>query len=297
MGDRLSWWRMAVQMRGSVVQTVLPRSVVCGLFAGLVVLVSKNGMQMVPPLKDNIIPSIVLGLLLVFRTNTAYDRFWEGRKCWGAISGGTRNLVRRILVSVEERSSEDRDHKVRSIQLLVALSFVTKHHLRQDPLCDEVRSLVGDDRWMQLGRGSNVPLEIAFWVGHYLQEQYRKDRLTIHELVGMMAILDNIMTAVGGCERILKTPMPLAYAIHLKQLLLIYCLFLPFQTVRDLGWFAIPVVMVVSFTLLGIEEIGLEIENPFGTDRNDLPLDAICKTIQSSAEDIMQLQWKVDDRS
>ena len=167
-------------MRGSVVQTVLPRSVVCGLFAGLVVILSKNGMQMVPPLKDNIIPSIVLGLLLVFRTNTAYDRFWEGRKCWGTISGGTRNLARRILVSVEERSSEDRDHKVRSIRLLVALSFVTKHHLRNDPLCDEVRFLVGDDRWIQLGRGSNVPLEIAFWVGHYLQEQYREDRLTIH---------------------------------------------------------------------------------------------------------------------
>ena len=284
-------------MRGSVVQTVLPRSIVCGLFAGLVVLLSKNGMQMVPPLKDNIIPSIVLGLLLVFRTNTAYDRFWEGRKCWGTISGGTRNLVRRILVSIDERSSEDRDHKVRSIRLLVALSFVTKHHLRNEPLCDEVRFLVGDNRWMQLGRGSNVPLEIAFWVGHYLQEQYREDRLTIHELTGMTAILDSMMAAVGGCERILKTPMPLAYAIHLKQLLLIYCLFLPFQMVRDLGWFAIPVVMVVSFTLLGIEEIGLEIENPFGTDRNDLPLDAICKTVRSSAEDIMQLQWKADDRS
>ena len=287
---------MAVQMRGSVVQTVLPRSIVCGLFAALVVVFSKSGMQMVPPLKDNIIPSIVLGLLLVFRTNTAYDRFWEGRKCWGTITGGTRNLARRILVGVDETSSEDRDHKVRSIRLLVALSFATKHHLRGEPLCDEVRSLVGENRWAQLGRGANVPLEIAFWVGHYLQEQYRKGRLTVHELVGMMAILDTMMGAVGGCERILKTPMPLAYAIHLKQLLLIYCLFLPFQTVRDLGWFAIPVVMVVSFTLLGIEEIGLEIENPFGTDRNDLPLDAICKTVRSSAEDIIQLHPGSADR-
>ena len=288
---------MAVQMRGSVVKRVLPRSMICGLFAALVVIFSKNGMQMVPPLRDNIIPSIVLGLLLVFRTNTAYDRFWEGRKCWGIITGGTRNLVRRILVAVEERSIEDRDHKVRSIRLLVALSFVTKHHLRGEPLCSEVRSLVGDDRWVQLGSGANVPLEVAFWVGHYLQEQYRKGRLTVHELMGMTEILDNIMGAVSGCERILKTPMPLAYAIHLKQLLLIYCLFLPFQTVRDLEWFAVPVVMIVSFTLLGIEEIGVEIENPFGTDTNDLPLDAICQTVRSSAEDIIQLQWGSDERS
>lgn len=288
---------MAVQMRGSVVKRVLPRSMICGLFAALVVIFSKNGMQMVPPLRDNIIPSIVLGLLLVFRTNTAYDRFWEGRKCWGTITGGTRNLVRRILVAVEERSIEDRDHKVRSIRLLVALSFVTKHHLRGEPLCSEVRSLVGDDRWVQLGSGANVPLEVAFWVGHYLQEQYRKGRLTVYELMGMTEILDNIMGAVSGCERILTTPMPLAYAIHLKQLLLIYCLFLPFQTVRDLEWFAVPVVMIVSFTLLGIEEIGVEIENPFGTDTNDLPLDAICQTVRSSAEDIIRLQSESNDRS
>lgn len=284
-------------MRGSVVKKVLPRSMICGLFAALVVILSKNGMQMVPPLKDNIIPSIVLGLLLVFRTNTAYDRFWEGRKCWGSITGGTRNLVRRILVAVDEHSIEDRDHKVRSIRLLVALSFAVKHHLRGEPLCSEVRSLVGDDRWAQLGHGANVPLEIAFWIGHYLQEQYRKGRLTVHELMGMTQILDNIMGAVGGCERILKTPMPLAYAIHLKQLLLIYCLFLPFQTVRDLGWFAVPVVMIVSFTLLGIEEIGVEIENPFGNDRNDLPLDKICETAWSSAENIIQLQCRADGRS
>jgi ion channel-forming bestrophin family protein len=290
MFDRGSWWWTVVQLKGSVVPKVLPRSLLCGLFALLVVVLSQQGMRMTLPLKDNLIPSIVLGLLLVFRTNTAYDRFWEGRKCWGTIIIGTRNLSRRIWVSVKEQSPDDRDHKVRSLRMLTALSFVTKHHLRGEPFSDQVRSLVGDDRWAQLGSSGNVPLEIAFWVGDYLQEQYRKGTLTIHELVGMTEILDGMVGAIAGCERILKTPIPLAYVIHLKQLLLIYCIFLPFQTVKDLGWFAVPVVTIVSFTLLGIEEIGVEIENPFGTDSNDLPLNGICETVRSNVEDLMRLE-------
>lgn len=89
------------------------------------------------------------------------------------------------------------------------------------------------------------------------------------------------------CERILLTPMPLAYGIHLRQLLLLYCLLLPFQIVSELNWWTAPIVMLVSFTLLGIEAIGVEIENPFGTDPNDLPLDIICRSIQNNVEDLM----------
>ncbi len=294
MLERGNWWRMAVQLRGSVVPTVFPRVLLCGLFSLLVVVLSQQGMRMSLPLKDNLIPSIVLGLLLVFRTNTAYDRFWEGRKCWGTIIIGSRNLSRRIWVAVEEQSPKDRDEKVQALRLIAALSFVTKHHLRSEPFSDQVRSLIGPDRWSLLGSGANVPLEIAFWIGSYLQDAYHKKYLTIHELVGMTEILDGMVGAVGGCERILKTPIPLAYAIHLKQLLLIYCFFLPFQTVKDLGWFSVPVVMIVSFTLLGIEEIGVEIENPFGSDSNDLPLDGICETVRSNLEDLMRLESGLD---
>jgi ion channel-forming bestrophin family protein len=129
----------------------------------------------------------------------------------------------------------------------------------------------------------------VFWISDYLQREYRSGHLNVNQLVAMTNMLDAIVGAIAGCERILKTPIPLAYAIHLKQLLLIYCLFLPFQTVKDLGWMAVPVVSIVSFTLLGIEEIGVEIENPFGTDSNDLPLDTICETVLGNVEDLMRL--------
>ncbi len=103
----------------------------------------------------------------------------------------------------------------------------------------------------------------------------------------MQNLLSSMVDTVGGCERILKTPIPLAYAIHLKQLLLIYCLLLPFQLINDLGWWTGAIVGLISFTLFDIEAIGIEIENPFGYDPNDLPLDAICITILRNIEDLI----------
>jgi putative membrane protein len=103
-------------------------------------------------------------------------------------------------------------------------------------------------------------------------------------------LLNNLVDTLGACERILRTPMPLAYAIHLKQLLLLYCLLLPFQVVDELRWWTAPAVALVSFTLFGIEAIGVEIENPFGTDPNDLPLDTICDTIERNIEDLISIE-------
>jgi putative membrane protein len=136
---------------------------------------------------------------------------------------------------------------------------------------------------------NNPPLEVAFWIGDYLQDQFSRDRLNPYQLANMHRLLDEMVIALGGCERILKTPIPMAYAIHLKQLLLIYCLLLPFPLVREIGWFTGPIVALVSFTLFGIEEIGIEIENPFGRDPNDLPLDAICSTMLRNIEDLITL--------
>lgn len=283
------WFRDAFKLRGSVIPAVLPRAIVCGLFGLVISVLHYYQVPVSLPVLASLIPNIVLGLMLVFRTNTAYERFWEGRKLWGGIVNTSRNLARQIWVIIQERDKSDRQEKQATLKLLVAFAVATKLHLRGEPLNSELEALVSPPRYQTIRMMHNPPLEIAFWIADYLQTQHRRDRLNLYQLNSMQTLLNQLIDMLGGCERILKTPIPLAYAVHLKQLLLIYCLTLPFQLVAQLSWWTSPVVVLISFTLFGIEEIGVEIENPFGHDANDLPLDAICKTMLVNIEDMMSL--------
>ncbi|WP_277875999.1 bestrophin family protein [Trichocoleus sp. FACHB-262] len=287
--EKRRWLQMALQLKGSVIPSVFPRTLLCGFFGVFISILFYFGLPVAQPIFANVIPSIVLGLLLVFRTNTAYERFWEGRKCWGHLVNTVRNLARQIWIGVVEQSPQERTNKIAALRLLVAFAVATKLHLRQEPVSSELEPLVQRSQYFKLQEMNHPPLEIAFWIGDYLQEQYSRDRVNPYQLSGMLHLLDEMVNALGGCERILKTPMPMAYAIHLKQLLLIYCLLLPFPLVAEIAWFTGPVVALVSFTLFGIEEIGIEIENPFGRDPNDLPLDAICSTMLRNIEDLITL--------
>lgn len=286
-GDNRPWFAIAFQLRGSVVASVLPRSLVCGGFGLIIYLLHHYKYPVSVPALTNLIPNIVLGLLLVFRTNTAYDRYWEGRKCWGTMIVSVRNLARQIWVAVLEPQPGDRSVKITTLRLLVAFAVATKLHLRQESINPELQNLLSADQFTKLPALHHPPLQIAFWIGDYLQVQHHRGCLNSHQLIAMHNLLDQLVAALSGCERILKTPMPLAYSIHLKQLLLLYCLSLPFQMVGTLGGWTVPVVILISFTLFGIEEIGIEIENPFGHDANDLPLDDICATMLRNIGDLI----------
>jgi putative membrane protein len=283
------WFETALQIKGSVIAAIYKRVLLCGAFGVLISLLYHLQIPVSQPILGTVIPSIVLGLLLVFRTNTAYDRFWEGRKCWGAIVNTTRNLARQIWVSIDEKEPEDKNNKIDVLNLLVAFGVATKLHLRGEPINNDLEELIPNFYYIKLKIMNNPPLEVAFWISDYLQQQYNRHCLNSYQLTSLQELLNILVDNLGSCERILRTPMPLAYAIHLKQLLLLYCFLLPFQIVQSLGWWTGLISALVSFTLLGIEAIGLEIENPFGYDENDLPLDAICTTMKRNIDDLISL--------
>ena len=294
--DRPPWFKSALQVRVSVIPSILPRVLLCGGFGVFISLLHFFKWPVSLPTLSSIVPSIVLGLLLVFRTNTAYDRFWEGRKFWGMLINNVRNLARRIWVAIEEKDPEDIELKKSALRLLPAFAVAMKLHLRQEAVNPELEPLMSPAQYQKLKSMNNPPLEIAFWIEDYLQEQYERNCLDVYQLTGMKDLINSMIDVLGGCERILKTPIPLAYAIHLKQLLLLYCLALPFQMVNDLAWGTGPVVALISFTLFGIEEIGIEIENPFQHDTNDLPLDSICATMQRNIGDLISLSPSIHAR-
>ncbi|MEG4574299.1 bestrophin family ion channel [Microcoleus sp. N3A4] len=295
-GDRPPWFKIALQVRGSVILSILPRVFLCGGFGVFIALLHFLNWPVSLPILSSIVPSIVLGLLLVFRTNTAYDRFWEGRKLWGTLINNVRNLARQIWVAIEEKDPQDIELKKSVLRLLPAFAVAMKLHLRQESVNPELEPLMSPAQYQKLKSINNPPLEIAFWIEDYLHEQYERNCLDVYQLTGMKELINSMIDVLGGCERILKTPIPMAYAIHLKQLLLLYCLALPFQMVNDLAWGTGPVVALISFTLFGIEEIGIEIENPFEHDTNDLPLDSICATMQRNIDDLISLSPSIHAR-
>lgn len=291
--ERISWLKFIFRIKGSVIPAIFPRVLGCFLFSLVISALYARGVPISLPI-ESLIPSIVLGLLLVFRTNTSYERFWEGRKQWGAIANTARNLARQIWVSIPTPSPEEEEKKLITTRLLIAYAVATKRHLRSEtPVHPEMEQLMPQAWCERLQNTSNPPLEIIFWIGNYLQTQADHNHLNPYQLSSMFKLLDVMVDALGACERILRTPIPLAYSIHLKQLILLYTLGLPFQMVGKLGWSTALVVGLVAFTVFGIEEIGIEIENPFGYDQNDLPLDRICQTLEKNIEDMITLAPEV----
>jgi putative membrane protein len=285
--EKRHWFRVAFQLRGSVIPAILPRVILCGSFGAFISILYYLKFPVYVQVFSNIVPSIVLSLLLVFRTNSASERFWEGSKCWGLLVVTSRNLAREIWISIEEVEPEDIINKKSTLKLVAAFAVAMKLHLRREPVNAELEALMSPSQYEKLKQVNHPPLQIVFWIGDYLQNQYERNRIDVYQLTAMKNFLSKIVDQLGNAERIARTPIPFAYAIHLKQLLLLYCLALPFQLVKDLHWGTGIVVALISFTLFGIEEIGIEIEHPFGHDANDLTLDQICAAIHRNIEDLM----------
>jgi ion channel-forming bestrophin family protein len=290
-----NWFRTAFQIKGSIFPAVLPRVL---LFSGFGVGVSLLHRTSLPlnfsilgDLTNNVACNLVLGLLLVFRTNTAYDRFWEGRKAWGTLVVNLRNLSREIQIGIAAATDQDQTEKKQALLLLVVFAIATKLHLRQQAIEDELDRFMAPEAIAKLSVARNPPLEVIRLLSDYLQCRYRDHQMEDgNQRWVMNQLLNEITNGLTNCERILTTPIPVAYSIYLKSLLLLYCSFLPFSLVDQLDLWTGFVVAIVSFILLGVEEIANEIEDPFGTDPNDLPLDKICDTILSNVEEAIAFQ-------
>ncbi len=146
---------------------------------------------------------------------------------------------------------------------------------------------MSDSQYLQLQQVNHPPLQIAFWIGDYLQQQHDCKCLDIYQLAALNKLVGELVNILGGCERILKTPLPLIYGIILRMFVFVYCIVLPLELVNDVFWWTGTINAFVCFSLLSIEHVGSEIEDPFGCDSNDLPLNVICDTILLNVREII----------
>jgi len=224
-----------------------------------------------------------LSMLLVFRTNTAYERWWEGRKLWGSLVNSSRNLALKISAIAEN----DEELKTFFRKTIINYAFVLKNHLRDKTVLKEFDATAEFDV-KNLEAAQHAPNMIAKTLYNKTHELYKNQRITGEQLLFLNSELQNFTDVCGGCERIKKTPIPFSYSVFLKKFIFIYVMTLPLGYVFTLKWLIIPVSILIFYALASLELIAEEIENPFGTDPNDLPTDQICDAIQKSVNEILQ---------
>jgi ion channel-forming bestrophin family protein len=229
-----------------------------------------------------------LGLLLVFRTNSSYDRFWEGRQLWGSLVNESRNLARGASVHLRG-DPVLMDHVMR---WTAVFPYAVKNVLRGGEGLGSIAEGLPRAELEWVMRSEHPPLSIATRISARLVKARDKGLISDVILVMLDQNVQQMVDYLGGCERINTTPLPFAYMVHLRRALIIYCFTLPFALIDRFGWLTIPATLGVAYTFFGIEEIGVEIENPFGLDLNDLALEDLCVKI---AKNLLALSGHHDE--
>ncbi|MBD2753099.1 bestrophin family protein [Spirosoma validum] len=278
------WGRFLITFnRADTVRKLLPVLVGIGVYSFIIVhVIELLGLAENPHLKNfslmHTLLSFVISMLLVFRTNTAYDRWWEGRKLWGGLVNNSRNLALKLDQLLEPEQREPR-HFFRA--MIPNFAYALKNHLRQKPVEPEFAE-TSSFHLQKLHLNEHVPQQIAMAIFGKINELQRQRILIPEHLIILNAEVQSLMDICGACERIKNTPIPFSYSSFIKKFISMYCLTLPLGYVSNLHYLVIPLVIFVFYVLASLEIIAEEIENPFGTDDNDLPLDTICKGIQKT---------------
>lgn len=225
----------------------------------------------------------VISMLLVFRTNTAYDRWWEGRKLWGALVNNSRNLAIKINALFES----DKEQKSFFRNTISAYAFALAKHLQSSKVNTEVDEGMAKI-WSHLSDEEHKPNHIASMMLKRIVALRNEGRLSNEEWIILNGELSSFTDVCGACERIKNTPIPFSYSIFLKKFIFIYVMTLPFGYVFSLGYYVVPVVAFIFYVLASLEIIAEEIEEPFGGDANDLPTMQIAAKIQQNVGEIIR---------
>ncbi|MEW6283194.1 MAG: bestrophin family protein [Candidatus Eremiobacterota bacterium] len=267
-----AWPEVLLRMHGSVLPRVVPRVLgVAAVGLGASYLHQRFGFKLAPVAHTMV--GAALGLLLVFRTNASYDRYWEGRKLLGSLVNRMRDLMRHFAVYGSEGQEAQR-------RLVVAFALIRQYLRFQTDLGQLGAPITAAER-TALEPVRCRPVVYLTWLGRLMSGMPPEIRRNADEN------LTSLIDSIGGAERIVKTPVPFAYAQHIKGFLFLFCFTVPFVMVDSMGWYDCLGSAAVAYALFGIEEIGVEIEDPFGTDPNDLPLEVIEQGLATATREIL----------
>ena len=259
-----------------------------GLFALIAALVYAIDLLTVPDLTVAIAPYEVSGaalsLLLVLRTNSGYDRWWEARKLWGGIVNQSRNLAAVALAY----GPEDPAWRAKFIRWLAAFAHACRMTLRGEKQTAELCALLGPEAAAEVTGSGHAALHVAGALARLLREAADRGGMDRFALLRAETECAALVDHLGGCERILKTPIPRIYTVAIHQFIAVYLIALPFALIPHVGWLTPLVALFVAFPIVALDQIGKELQNPFSVrSLNHLPLDEICRAIEQNVFDLL----------
>lgn len=284
--------------RSPVFRTLFLDVIGAGVYAALVVWIETDVFRVAVPLGPSFLSilGIILGLVLVFRTNTAYDRWWEGRKLWGQLVNVSRGLAHALDAQIPD---SDTNRRTRYADLLGQYPRALATHLRapRDMTPDETaastksptgtkerkaeRAAANAAPRPALPAVTSVPNRLAQSMHRAVATDITDGVLPTESRIALQPLLTAFDDIAGACERIRNTPIPFSYSAYVKQFVVFYAIVMPFALVEEFGYGTVIASMFTFFATMGLELLAGEIEEPFGTDRNDLPLDQIADRIET----------------
>jgi ion channel-forming bestrophin family protein len=266
-------------MRGSIVPRIMPQIIGFGIYAGVVVGVIKAlgldfGNYGLAPFG---LLGVTLSLYLGFRNNAAYDRWWEARKLWGQLVYDMRNLSRAALALVPADSGQARP------LLMEALAFchLLRGQLRNVDATAEAKTFIGAEAETLAGV-VNKPDAMVRRMGRRIGALKTSGAIEAMDYRILDERLASLAALEAGCERIAGTPLPFAYTLLLQRSAYIFCLLLPFGLAFSAGWATPLFTALIAYSFFGLDALSEELEDPFGTQANDLALDALCRVCEIS---------------
>jgi len=276
------WFKMLFVWHGSVIPRILPRLAM--LFLLSVIIVSLHGIIFSFKVPLNPTPftlfGFVLALFLGFRNNVSYERFWEGRKLWGGLLNDTRSLARQALTLPDSPDEPERTR--RFVLMLIAFTYALKHQLRHTDASKDLKKRLDPEHFELVEEANFKPILIMKFMAQWVQQARLENKIDSIQQSCFDQNFNKLSDIVGGCERIQSTPLPYSYSVLLHRTIYLYCFLLPFGLVDSLQWLTPLLVVFIGYTFVAFEAIADEIEQPFGKEPNDLALNAMCHTIEST---------------
>ncbi len=244
------------------------------------------------PLAVPAVLGTVISLLLGFRSNQAYDRWWEARQVWGAIVNDSRTLARQVLNFTESQYEEDMVHqwRQRMVRRQIAWCYSLGQSLRR------MNSVNGLDKYLSkreldvLSRFNNVPMALLDQHGKDLRRALEEGYINRYQQMEIDKTLTRLCDAMGKCERIKNTVFPSTYSLYIHFSLLLFIAMLPFGVIDYFGFLEVPLVVAISASFLLIEKMAIHLQDPFENKPTDTPMTAIAGTIERDLKQLMHDQ-------